>query len=253
MSATFLERNRAAGAVEAAGNLRLLAVYWCWNIRVDYVECYECEYESNRHSNTRYSLAFTGLDTDWHHFALCESSSGCARSIHTWLRWAACWHGLNNQSRLHYWEGEFNSPAAFCMQIATHIFILPLSHSLLESHTTAVRVLAEEWSADQLLRLQARHLHWDHTGSTHPEPAHHTRAANHRLRQLHLLRQQHRASKHLRLCIKRWESQGETERGREKGGGGGAAVRGFSSCCKLLFGWGHVACYSCMQFASTQV
>lgn len=136
MSATFLERSRAAGAAGAAGNLRLLLVYWCINIRVDYVECYECKRMriwiklALTHSILSLSLSFTGLDTDWHHFALCESSSGCARGIHTWLRWAACWHGLNNQSRLHYWEGEFNSPAAFCMQIATRcvcvIFLFPL-------------------------------------------------------------------------------------------------------------------------------
>lgn len=169
------------------------------------------------HSYTLYTPA--GLDTDWHHFALCESSSGCARGIHTWLRWAACWHGLNNQSRLHYWEGEFNS-LQHCRQFAykvprcvcaifhiVSIILFPLPSSRLEPHTTAVRVLAEKRSADQLLRLEAGHLHWDHTGAAHPEPPHHTRAANHRLRQLHLLRQQHRASKHLRLCIKRWESQ----------------------------------------------
>lgn len=44
--------------------------------------------QTGTHTYTLFTLA--GLDTDWHHFALCESSSGCARGIHTWLRRAAC-------------------------------------------------------------------------------------------------------------------------------------------------------------------
>lgn len=57
MSATFPAEQRVRAGGAGDGNLRLLAVYWCINIRVDYVECCsanecECEYEyeSNWHS-----------------------------------------------------------------------------------------------------------------------------------------------------------------------------------------------------------
>lgn len=45
--------------------------------------------QTGTHTHILY-FTLAGLDTDWHHFALCESSSGCARGIHTWLRRAAC-------------------------------------------------------------------------------------------------------------------------------------------------------------------
>lgn len=125
------------------------------------------------------------------------------------------------------------------MRNITHAFYHSLPSSRLEPHTTAVRVLAEKRSADQLLRLEAGHLNWDHTGAAHPEPSHHTRAANNRLRQLHLLRQQHRASKHLCLCIKRWESQIEGELSADLTAAanchGSRAVRGGTgrACCTV--------------------